>query len=174
MLDYFPHGQRPRKSPPHDQSARLPKPVRIHPPSLSARTLGARRGILIVENGKIGTAGFESIKRRNAIAVGRNAVILRLECDRHRSENVVVVVSESDAWHDQRVSDRMTVKTRSRKMGRNMPHFPLNGLARAWRQEIGRKQAVGRARSEDVRNSIVSVNVSDIDHIADLRSIGKY
>src|SRR5262249_26551939 len=54
---------------------------------------------LDAENGKIRRAGLEAIERGCAVSIGHGAVTLGLEGDRDRSENIAVVVDESDGRH---------------------------------------------------------------------------
>ena len=54
---------------------------------------------LDVEDGEIGRLRLETIERGRAVGVGKNAIAFCLERHRDRSENIAVVVDQSDRWH---------------------------------------------------------------------------
>src|SRR5262249_14986640 len=66
------------------------------------------------------------------------------ECDRHRSENVAVVIDESDGRHGQPPSDHTIPQSRCPEMGRNMSISLLTSLVL-----IARGQPARRPQCDD-------------------------
>ena len=56
---------------------------------------------LYVENGEVRRIGAQAVERGGAVGVGLDAVAFAFQGDRHRCENVAIVIDESDGRHCQ-------------------------------------------------------------------------